>query len=150
MKNQDGRAVKSIWDYLDAEVINYKASLTIDSKWPSDIKQIVVWIHKHLFEDGLTVTEIRRLCRIGDNNFSGRFAYYIGKGIKSYIEYHRIQMSKQLLGYNEIKIVEIALTVGYTSHGAFTRAFHRQIGCTPFEYSKKVQEKYKEECKEKV
>jgi len=130
------------WDYLEKQIIDYNSSLHIDSRWPSDITKLVTHLHLHLFEEGLTVTEIKQKCRICDNNISGRFSYYLGRSIKSYIDYHRIEMAKRLLRYDGVKVVHVALAVGYTSHGAFTRAFNRHVGCTPREFQEKVKEQY--------
>jgi AraC-like DNA-binding protein len=115
-----------------------------------DIQHLVTYIHAHLFDEGLTVTEIKRQCRVHDNNISGRFAYYVGRSIKSYINSHRIRIAKNLLAHKGLKVVQIALVVGYASHGAFTRAFRSHVGCTPSEFQEQIQERSKEKKKERM
>lgn len=102
-----------------------------DPRWPADVQAVAAYINKHLFDEGLTVDRVKRECGIGDNNISGRFRYYVGTGIKEYIDGHRINLAKRLLHRNRANILEVSLKVGYPSHSAFTRGFKRHVGCLP-------------------
>ncbi len=134
------------WD----ECTNYQASLIPpDPTWPVDVRAVAAYIHANLFDDNLMVARVKRECGIGDNNISGRFRYYVGQGIKEYIDSHRINLAKRLLQLNHLSILAIALSVGYSSHSAFTRGFKRHTGCTPSIYQKRRTEKCQEKVKEK-
>jgi len=121
---------------------SYQAGLMLpDPTWPPDVRAVVHYIHCHLFNEMLTVGELKRQCGIGDNNISGRFRYYVGMGIKQYIDDHRIRLAKRLLRRNQATILAIALTVGYPSHSALTKSFKRHVGCTPSVFREREAEK---------
>ena len=116
------------WD----ECTNYQASLTPpDPTWPVDVRAVAAYIHANLFDENLKVAKLKRECGIGDNNISGRFKYFVGKGIKEYIDNHRLKLAQHLLQRNHTTILAIALDIGYTSHSAFSTSFKKHVGCTP-------------------
>lgn len=46
----------------------------------------------------------------------------------------RIETAKQLLQSTDDSVVQIGCEVGFSNASAFTRAFRRDVGCTPSEY----------------
>ncbi len=101
------------------------------------MRAIAEYVHLHLFDIGLTVTEVKREAGAYEYNLTCRFAWHTGHlSIKAYIDTHRLEMGKRLLRYDELRIGEITLAVGYNSHSAFSMAFRRHEGCTPSEYRK--------------
>lgn len=129
----------------------YQASLAPpEPTWPADVRLVMQHIHAHMFEESLTVEWIKRECGISDNNISGRFKYYVGQGIKAYINNHRIGLAKHLLGQNQTTILTIALEIGYSSHAAFAVSFKRHVGCTPATFRESVQKNVKRELKRDV
>lgn len=95
---------------------------------------VVTYIHDRLFDPALTVTAIKKQFRLNDHNFSGYFAWYMGNGVKQYIDGHRLEMAKRLLCLDTLKVSEVAHAVGYRSHSAFSKAFRRSGGCTPSDF----------------
>ena len=135
------------WD----ECTNYQANLTPpDPTWPVDVRAVAAYIHANLFANNLMVAKVKRECGIGDNNISGRFRYYVGQGIKEYIDNHRINLAKRLLFRNSSTILVIALKVGYPSHSAFAMGFKRHVGCSPAIFRKHVAEKFEEKVEEET
>ena len=121
------------------ECEQYRQSLAPpDPTWPPDVQAVAAYIHANLFNENLKVEQVRRACRIGDNNISGRFRYYVGRGIKEYIDSHRLSLAKRLLFRHSGTILSIALEVGYPSHSAFAMSFKRRMGCTPSMYRNHV------------
>ena len=92
---------------------------------------MVAYLHEHLFDEGLNVEDAKRDCGIRDNSFSGRFAYHVGCAIKKHINTHRLRAAKQVMRHPNVKIIEVALALGYSNQGALTMAFQRQEGCCP-------------------
>lgn len=103
---------------------------------PRELRELVVCIHGSLFEQGLTVKVVKVRCRIRDNNVSSRFRYAFGKGIKEYIETHRMQAAGWLLRNTGLTTFEVAMEVGYEYVETFYQVFNRYFGCTPREYGR--------------
>lgn len=117
---------------IEDEIKTYQRNLPLpEPAWPGDVQTMFAYVHKHLFEEELSVEAAKRHCGIRDNNISSRFAYYVGCGIKKYINAHRLKAAKRLMQHTDVKIFEIALALGYSSQGAFTMAFQRYQGCCP-------------------
>jgi AraC-like DNA-binding protein len=53
---------------------------------------------------------------------------------RTLVEDERRQLALQLLSNTHMKLDELAIHLGYTDTGSFTRAFRRWMGCSPGEY----------------
>ncbi len=98
------------------------------------IARILLHIHRDPFTVELNVSQVRRCCRIRDNNISSRFRYLLGKTIRTYIEDLRLKAACHLLQASPTGIFDIALAVGYAHPQTFYNAFRRHFRCTPAEY----------------
>lgn len=117
----------------------YQATLASpDRAWPADVRAVAAYIHANLFDEDLMVARVKQACGIGDNNISGRFRYYVGQGIKEYIDSHRIKLARRLLQREHVPILVIALEIGYPSHSAFTMGFKKHVGCTPTRFRERI------------
>ena len=126
-------------DLIAQEVQAQKALLVRpDPAWPPTVRLVLRYVHAHLFEEDLTVKQVRTECGITDHNISSRFCYHVGVGIKGYILQHRMAVAKRLLHYDEIKIIRIALEIGFSDHSAFTRTFTRHTGECPSAFRRQV------------
>ncbi|MEM1182494.1 MAG: helix-turn-helix transcriptional regulator [Acidobacteriota bacterium] len=96
-----------------------------------EIRELATFIFGNLFEPGLNVKTARRRCRIRDNNISSRFRRAMGKGIKEYIDDHRMAAAAILLRRTELSIFDIAMSVGFHHVETFYQVFRRRYGCTP-------------------
>ena len=52
----------------------------------------------------------------------------------AYLNRYRVQQAKQLLTYTHKSITEIALDVGFSGSGYFSRIFRRETGMSPEAY----------------
>lgn len=108
-----------------------------DPDWPPKITNVVNCIRSHLFNDELSVGWIKEQCRINGNNFSGKFSFYVGMSPQQYYYYHRIETAKKLLSAPELKdvrILHIAMNLGFKSPTSFSTTFKNHMGCTPSEF----------------
>ena len=55
-------------------------------------------------------------------------------GIKDYIIGAKINTAKNILRYSEFSILDISISLGYSSQSAFTAAFRKLTGMTPKKY----------------
>jgi AraC family transcriptional regulator len=103
-------------------------------KWREKVRETVVYIHEHLFDSELTVERLQEACHISSKEFPGIFRYYIGCSPQEYWLKLRIEASKLLLRDKRLKnvrILTIALEVGFNSQPAFTQTFKKLVGITP-------------------
>lgn len=107
-----------------------------EEKWPNDIVRALKCLNKNLFAHGFTVAKMRQMCNIPQKNFSSRFKYFVGYTPASYIKYHRIQCSKELIHQidGDFSISDLAFEVGYEYPSTFSNAFKNIIGLSPKEY----------------
>jgi AraC-like DNA-binding protein len=99
-----------------------------------ELRELIECIHQDLFEPGLNVKTVRQRCRIRDNNISSRFRRSFGRGIKAYIDGHRMAAACMLLTETKMAIFDIAMGVGYNHVETFYQVFHRSFDCTPGQY----------------
>lgn len=123
---------------IEQEVEVYREDLPPpDSDWPMDVRTVMRHIHEHLFEEGLRIQDVMQRCGTYDHNSSSRFAYYVGQPPKAYTIKHRLRLARRLLRHEalqSVRLIRIALAVGYGSESAFAMTFKEREGCTPKEY----------------
>ena len=99
-----------------------------------EVQRILDAIHQDPFDTALNVKQLKRRCRIRDNNVSCRFRRTVGVAIKDYLERLRVVAACQLLSVEPLTVFDIALSVGYYHPQTFYNVFRRQLGCTPSDY----------------
>ena len=95
------------------------------------VRDVLDTIHARVFDPTLSVHELKRHCRISDNNISCRFKYEVGISIKVYVELLRLRAARHLLSRDELSIAEVAQTVGYAYLQTFYRAYRRHFDDCP-------------------
>lgn len=133
------RGIKMDKKYTGIQEIkkNYIKQLpTPSTKWPPSIQRAVHCIHKHLFDEWLGVEDVKKKCVLKGNNFSVKFRYYVGISPKKYIIKHRLKVACQLLEVlpNDLPLMHIAISIGFSSHAAFTQTFKRRKEVTPSQF----------------
>lgn len=76
--------------------------------------------------------------KLDPSYFSKLFLKETGITTKQYILNAKIKTSENMLLYSEHTLSDISLALGFSSQGAFTTAFKKQIGMPPGEYRKNV------------
>ncbi|MCP4664637.1 MAG: helix-turn-helix transcriptional regulator [bacterium] len=130
-------SIRTEWacEYLD----RYRVDSRLETKGlPRELRDLVSCIHEALFEPALNVKTAKSRCQIRDNNISSRFRFVIGKGIKEYIEEHRMAAATQLLRHDDLAVFEVAMMVGYEHVETFYQVFRRHFRCTPAAYRHRV------------
>ena len=102
-------------------------------KWPNDVARALKCLNENIFNQGVTVAYMRKVCYITQKNFSSRFRYYVGYTPASYLKYHRIHCSAELIHHTKdlFSISQIAFEVGYEYPSTFCNAFTSIMGSSP-------------------
>jgi AraC-like DNA-binding protein len=83
-----------------------------------------------------TVDSLAKAARMSRSTFAARFTEMVGRSPLQYVTLCRMQKAKDLLGNVHISIKEAASMVGYGSEAAFSTAFKRAAGISPYAYKK--------------
>lgn len=83
-----------------------------------------------------TVDALAKAARMSRSTFAARFTEMVGQSPLQYVTLCRMQKAKDLLGDVRISIKETASMVGYGSEAAFSTAFKRTTGVSPYTYKK--------------
>jgi AraC-like DNA-binding protein len=84
-----------------------------------------------------TVESLAEAAGMSRSGFAARFKELLGQTPLEYVTEWRMQKAMQLLQQRDIKLIDIARSVGYESGTAFSKAFKRVVGAKPGEYLKR-------------
>lgn len=102
---------------------------------PSQFRKVLDYIEAHLGDD-LSLCELADEVGMSAHYFSALFRNRTGLSPYRYITERRIEEAKRLLRRSNLRLVDIALEVGFSSQSRFTEAFTRIAGTTPLTYRK--------------
>lgn len=98
--------------------------------------KVVEYIDSHLDEE-LSVERLSEVAHLSKYHFHRQFSALFDLNISSYIKQLRIKRAAHQLAFRqETKVIEIALTCGYESSEAFSRAFKGCTGQSPSSFRK--------------
>jgi AraC-like DNA-binding protein len=100
---------------------------------PADIWKARNFIHEH--SDGeLSLIQVAKAVNISGNHLSEKFKQVTGVNFVDYIARRRFEKARGLLHDPNLRVSEIAFTVGFQSLSQFNRVFKRLSGKSPTEY----------------
>lgn len=70
--------------------------------------------------------------------FCTLFKQETGKTFTTYLNQVRIEKSKRYLAQNNCSVLEVALSVGFSSQNYFTTTFKRMLNMTPVQYRRQA------------
>lgn len=107
----------------------------------ADIKNVDV-IYKALqymrrnYSQKSSLDEVARMVNLSPSYFSKVFKKEVGCNFNTYMNILRIEKSKKLLLYDDLKLVDIATAVGFEDQSYFSKVFKRITGMSPYNYRK--------------
>ncbi|WHH57315.1 AraC family transcriptional regulator [Petroclostridium sp. X23] len=90
------------------------------------------------YEKDLTLTDVSKYVFLSQSYFAHAFKEEFDISPKSYLLKVRIDKSKELLEKTDLKISDVALSVGFSSQQRYNDMFKKYVGMTPLKYRKKV------------
>ncbi|MBN1873114.1 MAG: substrate-binding domain-containing protein [Anaerolineae bacterium] len=99
------------------------------------VLKAIAYIHTH-YAAPLSREEIAAHIGLSERHLTRCFRQEMNITPITYLNRYRIQQAKALLEAGEKSITEIALMVGFSSGGYFTRVFRQETGLSPREYQR--------------
>jgi AraC family transcriptional regulator len=100
---------------------------------PAQFQRLRDYVQTHLSRD-LALAELAGVVRLSANHFTVLFKNTVGLTPHQYVLRERIRAGMRLLATGRVSIVDVALTLGFSSQSHFTMVFRRAIGLTPRQY----------------
>lgn len=85
-----------------------------------------------------SLTELARIVHSSPFHLSRLFRGIVGVPIHRYLNALRLRASLERLAEGEPDLTRLALDLGYSSHGHFSTAFHREFAITPVQFRSKA------------
>lgn len=92
------------------------------------------FINEH-FEKQITIKQVADYVHVSDKYLCRKFSERYKMSPKQYLTEIRLREAKRLLRRTDLKIKEIAASVGYPSQLSFSKSFREHCGVSPSEYS---------------
>ena len=97
------------------------------------VQDVLRYIHEHIHEP-LDRETLASVAGFSIPHFHRVFTAHVGESAISYVRRLRLDRAARKLRMGAVDITEVALTAGYDSHAAFSKAFRRQFGMSPREF----------------
>jgi transcriptional regulator GlxA family with amidase domain len=99
-------------------------------------------VHERI-ENPWTVETLAAAAAMSRSAFALRFKQLLGETPLEYLTNWRMYKASGLLQQDDRKLFEVAKSVGYDSHPAFSKAFKRVLGVAPGEYRRNATEAHR-------
>ncbi len=119
-------------------------SRTLKQEWEQSAKNRNLKLHELLniakeyidnnYAKDLTLSQVAKYIYLSDSYFAHSFKDKFGISPKSYILKVRIEEAKELLENTDLKIADVALSVGFSSQQRFNDIFRKYTDVTPLRY----------------
>ena len=91
----------------------------------------VIWYIENHYRDSISLEDLAAVAGVSRYHLSRMFCYAVGQPISRYIRVRRLSNAAIALAAGESDILGLALSLGYGSHEAFSRAFKKCFCQTP-------------------
>lgn len=118
---------------LSIDNSSIKVYYYFDNTYSSSITDALAYIDTHYMKS-INQNDMAQQFNMSNSYFSRLFKQHTGKNFVDYLTTKRIDVAKQLLRSTDLKIYEIAETIGYSESRYFNQLFKRITNCTPSEY----------------
>lgn len=135
-KADNAKSVEEVLDLIAAMQIDYATrmrALRKENAISIHIRRSIDFIYDNL-QRQLSVSELAEREGLSPGYFSRLFQKETGKKINDYINDAKIKTAQNMLSYSDFGILDISLSLGYSSQSAFTSTFKKHCGMTPKAY----------------
>jgi AraC family transcriptional regulator len=97
------------------------------------VEAVMRYIREHI-GDALDRETLAAVAGFSVPHFHRIFTAHVGESAISYVRRLRLERAGRKLRMGAVDITEVALSAGYDSHAAFSKAFKQQFGLSPHEF----------------
>src|SRR5580692_1933978 len=106
----------------------YRGGLT-----PARLRRVVDLVQAKI-EDEVTLDELAESAGLSTAHFSQTFLKSTGKSPHQFVLHHRIERAKKMLRAADMRVLDVAVAVGFKTQQHFARVFRQLCGASPTEY----------------
>jgi signal transduction histidine kinase/DNA-binding LacI/PurR family transcriptional regulator/AraC-like DNA-binding protein len=97
------------------------------------VRQAMAYIHEH-YAEPISRADLAQRVALSEDYLTACFRKELGVTPIAYINRYRVNQAQQLLLDTRKSVTEIALEVGFSDSGYFSRVFRREVGLSPTDY----------------
>lgn len=90
-----------------------------------------LWFIEAHCDQEISLEQVAAVAHVSRFHLTRAFAFSVGQPVMAYVRARRLSEAAKALAGGAESILQVALTAGYNSHEAFTRAFRDHFGITP-------------------
>lgn len=115
-------------------------SSAMDENQQARLHRALEFMERHL-GSRIGAREIANAACYSERHFLRLFRQIFGESLYEHLQRARMNRAATLLCFDSLSVSEIAATVGYDNHSAFSRAFFKQFHKSPREFRERTREK---------
>ena len=100
------------------------------------VRRAMAYLHEH-YADDISRQDLAHHVGLDDDYLTSCFRKELGMTPIAYLNRYRVNQAKRLLTCTSKSITEIALEVGFSDSGYFSRVFRREVGMSPEPFRRK-------------
>jgi AraC family transcriptional regulator len=99
----------------------------------SQVRRVLDYIEANLHRD-VALQDLAKITDLSLHHFARMFKRTMGAAPHRYVLERRVDRAKEMLRDTGTSLVEISLSLGFSSQSHFTNTFHRMVGAPPGEF----------------
>jgi AraC-like DNA-binding protein len=97
------------------------------------VRQAMAYIHRH-YAQPISRANLASHVALSEDYLTACFRKELGVTPIAYLNRYRVHQARQLLNETSKSVTEVALEVGFSDSGYFSRVFRREVGLSPEAY----------------
>ena len=106
-------------------------AVVVQPEWIMKAVEKAVWYIENHYREAVSLDKIAAAAGVSRYHLSRMFCYAVGQPVSRYLRLRRLSRAAVALAAGAPDILDLALSVGYGSHEAFSRAFKEHFRMTP-------------------
>jgi signal transduction histidine kinase/DNA-binding LacI/PurR family transcriptional regulator/CheY-like chemotaxis protein len=102
------------------------------------VRQAMAYIHEH-YAEPLSREELARHVAVSERYLTRCFQQEAGITPITYLTRYRVKRARDLLTRHDLSVTEVALAVGFSDSGYFSRVFRDEVGVSPTAFQRSEQ-----------
>ncbi len=123
-------SLEETWAHVDTAL---ERSRRLSGEAQRLVRQAMAYIHEH-YASPVSRTDLARHVSLSEDYLTACFRKELGVTPIAYLNRYRVHRARQLLSDTDKTITEIAMQVGFSDSGYFSRVFRREVGVSPETY----------------